>query len=200
MNYRELYNLRKKELYIYNIEHVLDQPIKILKKKVSTFIQRVPDATEEEVFEKIKNDRLFAANFAIDPGRQNIGEKVFEEYLGVNHLPQSGKGVICFNDKGEQKGKVGVNTTKAVDFIIGSHYITQKYTGENTGGAQDNQFKDVVLFLTYGSINHKVCACVDGWYWEENGKKQELMEYFKFNKNVIICGADDIKNGVVNLD
>lgn len=200
MNYRELYEVRKQEKYLYNAEHVLEQSLAKLNEKVNTYLKKAPYATREEVFEKIKTDRLFAAYFAIEPGRQNIGEKVFEEYLGVKHLPQKGKGVICFNDKGEQKGTIGVNTTKAVDFIIGGNYLTQKYTGENTGGAQDNQFKDVVQFLNYGSINHKVCACVDGWYWEENGKKQELMEYFRFNKNVIICGADDIKNGVIKLD
>lgn len=200
MNYRELYNLRKNELYIINVKNVLKQNRNNLNKKVDTYLKKAPFSSREEIFEKIEKDPLFAAYFAIDPGRQNIGEKVFEEYLGIKCCPQSGKGVICFNDKGEQKSKVGVNTTKAVDFIIGNTYGTQKYTGENTGGAQDNQFKDVVQFLTYGSINHKVCACVDGQYWEEKGKKQELIEYFKFNKNVIICGADDIKNGVIKLD
>ena len=60
-------------------------------------------------------------------------------------------------------------------------------------------FNDVILFLQNGSIKHKVAAIVDGWYWEENGKKNELIELFKENNNVFIFSADDYKEGKIKF-
>lgn len=173
---------------------------KELNKKIENFIARTQLATKEEVENEIKNNKLFAAFFAKDPVKQNIGEKVFCEYLNVKTLPQSGKNAVRFSSRGEIIIKKKVGCSKAADFKIGSYYITQKYTGENTGGSQDNQYEDVVRFLELGSRNNKVCACVDGWYWKENKMRDKLTASFKDNRNVIVCSADDIKKGVINFE
>lgn len=72
--------------------------------------------------------------------------------MNVRTLPQSGKNVVRFSTKGEIISSKELNCSKAADFYIGSYYITQKYTGENNGGAQDNQYEDVIRFLTLGSM------------------------------------------------
>lgn len=201
MTYTELVKERRKQQYKKNINEVISLlGTKELNKKIETFLEKMPTATKEQVEEKIRTDELFAAVFAKDPLRQNIGEKVFCEYIGAKTLPQSGKKAIRFSSEGKIISTKQLGCSKAADFHIGSYYLTQKYTGENEGGAQDNQYEDVVRFLTIGSISHKVCACVDGWYWEENEKRNKLKMLFSNNKNVIVCSADDIKNGVISFD
>ena len=71
-----------------------------------------------------------------------------------------------------------------------STYITQKYTRGN-GGAQDNQYRDVIQFLTYGSKQHKVAAYVDGSYYTDE-KRSELKRIFADNPNVQICPLGDL--------
>ena len=83
------------------------------------------------------------------------------------------------------------------DFLIGNTYITQKYT-RSAGGAQDNQYADVVDFLSKGSKKHNVAAIVDGPYWD-NSKRQELKIFFSDN-NVQVLSMDDILTGGVNLE
>lgn len=201
MTYSQLVKEKRIKQFKNNTKEVVSLiGTKEMNKKIETYLEKSPFASKQEIEDKIRNDELFAAFFAKDPLRQNIGEKVFCEYLNVRTLPQSGKNVVRFSTKGEIISSKELNCSKAADFYIGSYYITQKYTGENNGGAQDNQYEDVIRFLTLGSISHKVCACVDGWYWEQNGKRTELQKLFSANKNVIICSADDIKNGVINLE
>ena len=84
---------------------------------------------------------------------------------------------------------------KPLILFITTVILLKNTQGRTSGEAQDNQYKDVVDFLIYGSLYNKVGACVDGWYWEEHGKKQELKELFRDNQNVIICSAEDIKGG-----
>ena len=76
--------------------------------------------------------------------------------------------------------------------------ITQKYT-RSTGGAQDNQYADVVDFLSKGSKKYKVAAIVDGSYWD-NSKRQELKNFFNNNNNVQILSMNDILTGGVSFE
>ncbi len=198
MVYVELVKQKILENYLKNIDEAAKLiGTKEMDKKINNFLEKVPFASKEEIEEKIRTDKVFAALFAKDPLKQNIGEKVFSEYIGVKTLPQSGKNAVRFSSKGELISKKELGCSKSADFKVGNYYITQKYTGENTGGAQDNQYEDVVRFLMLGAASHKVCACVDGWYWEENGKREELKKTFSLYSNVIVCSADDVKEGVV---
>lgn len=166
-------------------------------KKIDNFIERWDGMyTREEIIDAINTNDIIAALFAKDPAKQNISEKLCENYIGIKRAPQQGKNCIRFSDSGEIVSSKKDGGSKSVDFILPNEiYATQKYTGNNTGGAQDNQFDDVVMFLKYGSIHHKVAAIVDGWYWEENGEKERLKKMFENNSNVYIYSADDLKKG-----
>jgi len=143
---------------------------------------------KEEVIEQIKENDIVASFFMKDPLRQNFIEKMVAELLNTNTLPQAGKNSIRFNSKGELGHLKTPNTSKAADFYINNTYITQKYT-RGFGGAQDNQYNDVVDFLLKGSQQYKVGAILDGSYWEE--KRKELKDFFQDNENVSIYSMDD---------
>jgi len=102
--------------------------------------------------------------FCKDPSKQNISEKI----LGIQRLPVSGVNSIRFTPDGKLTGvkSIGVSKSKSADFLFNGIYFTQKYTAES-GGAQDNQYNDVVDFLVKDSINYKVGAIVDGEYWDK---------------------------------
>lgn len=140
---------------------------------------------------------LVVSFFAKDPLKQNITEKECEKWIGVKKLPANGKNSIRFDSEGNIVSERIADTSKSADFLVEGIYFTQKYIGNSSGGAQDNQYNDVANFLSYGSINHKVGAIVDGNYWDELGNRKILIDAFKDNKNVIILSADDIKGGKI---
>lgn len=130
--------------------------------------------------------------FAKEPLKQNISERAICEFLDIEKLPVRGKNSVCFNSFGEivpaTKDKL---VSKSADFYIDGRYYTQKYTREE-GGAQDNQFHDVVLFLENGSKKNKVGAILDGSYWIEKGNLDHIKLLFQDNENVIILTADEL--------
>lgn len=188
------------------IEAIKKNDVK-LDEKLDNFILRWGDCFEnfskENIKQEICNQNPYViCLFAKDPLKQNIPEKAIEEYFGIKKLPASGKNSICFDENGNITNKIKSKfVSKSADFFINGYYITQKYTGENKGGAQDNQFNDVITFLQYGSKHHKVGALVDGWYWIQGGKKQELKDMFYDNTNVIVFSADeyDKREGVIRV-
>lgn len=142
---------------------------------------------KEEVEQKILSDDMFASFFAKDPIKQNYTEKIAEDLLGVKHLPNNG---ISFSKEGELCKGCFSDNSKSVDFVRNNTYITQKYTRGN-GGSQDNQYRDVIQFLTYGSKRYKVAAYVDGSYYTDE-KRNELRKLFADNPNVQICSLGDL--------
>jgi hypothetical protein len=192
MKFIELVEKRKKEQRLNNIKE-LRQGINSewVKTKINNHLERFSGIfTYEDIQNEILHSDIVASLFAKDPSKQNISEKMVEELLKIKKLPASGKNCIRFNQTGEIVSTSAPSHTKSADFIVDDAYITQKYTME-TGGAQDNQYDDVVSFLTYGSQQYKVGALVDGLYWE-NGKRQELINYFKDNPNVVILSMDNL--------
>lgn len=190
-------NMRKQNLAIVREE--IEQSW--VQTKIQNFVGRWDDTfTVEDIIEQIKTNDLIAAMFCKDPGRQNISEKLCAKYLGWKTLPQSGKNAVRFNTEGEIVATKTMGGGKCADFLVNGYYITQKYTGENTGGAQDNQMDDVITFLLNASKHNKCGACVDGWYWEENGHKELLINMFRDNPNVIIFSADEVKEGKIRFE
>ena len=135
---------------------------------------------------KIKEDALNGNPYAIallrkDPTRQNVSEKAFYEYTGLEKLPQSGSKSIRF-------GK-----SKAADFKINDWYGTQKYIKEG-GGVQDNQINDAVNFaLEANKQNKKAIICVDGEYGTKSIKSK-----IKQTDNCLIVSADELKEEMSN--
>jgi hypothetical protein len=192
MKFIELVEKRKKEQRLNNIKELRqDINSEWVKTKINNHLERFSGIfTYEDIQNEILHSDIVASLFAKDPSKQNISEKMVEELLKIKKLPASGKNCIRFNQTGEIVSTSAPSHTKSADFIVDDAYITQKYTME-TGGAQDNQYDDVVSFLTYGSQQYKVGALVDGLYWE-NGKRQELINYFKDNPNVVILSMDNL--------
>ena len=166
--------------------------LKIVRDKIANFVDRWPSFTTEEVREQILTNDLVAAQFSKDPSKQNISEKAVMTLIGADKkLPSRGKNCIRFTPSGEIVHAAVAGASKSADFLIDGVYYTQKYTMES-GGAQDNQYHDVIEFLEKGSIFYKVGAIVDGFYWE-NGYRDKLIEYFRDNENVVILSMDNIK-------
>ena len=192
MNFIELVEQRKIEARKQNILEVRrDIDKSWVKDKINNHIQRFDGMfSAEEIRNQILENDLVASMFAKDPSKQNITEKLVSEILKIDKLPASGKSCVRFSESGELVSKSGASHSKSADFIIKGHYATQKFTTE-TGGAQDNQFYDVVDFLKKGSIHHKVAALVDGLYWE-NGQKDKLIKEFEGNSNVLITSVQEL--------
>lgn len=190
MNFTEYVEKKKIEARKANIEEVRRDVDKAwVKTKISNHVLAFDGLmTEEQIREAILTDVIVASKFCKDPGRQNISEKLAAEVLGLKKLPASGKNCIRFNDKGDIVSDKNGNT-KSTDFMLGEYYATQKYTDWD-GGAQDNQYDDVVDFLKRGSIKHKVAAIVDGPYWDNH--LSALKELFVNNPNVLITSVTEI--------
>lgn len=130
---------------------------------------------------------MFAEMFAKDPIKQNFTEKIAAELLSVAAQPNKG---MSFSPEGELQKGASYRNSKTVDFVKDGIYITQKYTN-GTGGSQDNQFRDVITFLEYGSKKHRVAAYVDGSYYTPK-KIEQLKKHFHNNPNVQICSLKEI--------
>lgn len=190
MNFTAYVEQEKKKKRLENIEEVrreIDSPW--VKEKIENHIQAFEGVMSfEDVKEAILTNIIVASKFCKDPGKQNISEKLASKVLGIPKLPAQGKNCIRFDDNGDIVSVKGFNT-KSADFKYGEYYATQKYT-DSDGGAQDNQFADVVDFLKRGSIKYKVAAIVDGPFWDEHRCKLE--KEFSNNPNVLIASITEI--------
>lgn len=197
MKFREQVEEAKKlqrRLNIDEIRNSLDE--RWVKTKINNHVEKFDGLfSYEDIVEQIKSNDIVASMFCKDPSKQNISEKMVEKILGIPKLPVSGANSIRFTPDGKLTGVKSIGVSKSADFLINGIYFTQKYTAES-GGAQDNQYNDVVDFLVKGSINYKVGAIVDGEYWDK--KRDALREHFKDNPNVVVVSVDDlIKKEVV---
>lgn len=154
---------------------------KWLVRKIENYIERFAlNSSVEDILVKIKEDYLFAATFAKDPGRQNIAEIVqleeISKYCEVKKLSNTGKNALYISNNKVNSTK---GETKSLDAIINDTYCSLKYTNED-GGTQDNQRTDIKLFLNVAkNCKEDFAAIVDGIYWEKHlpELKREYAEY-----------------------
>ena len=189
INYVEKLKLEARKKNILVVREEIDKAW--VKAKINTFITAWDGMwSAEEVKEQILTNDIVAAKFAKDPGRQNIGEVAVNNLLGADK--KLGVNQVRFNERGEKiSGPQQVGCSKSADYLLDDGiYYTQKFT-TGSGGAQDLAYHDVIEFLEKGSILYKVGAILDGTYWD-NGKRDELKQYFANNPNVSIISMDDI--------
>ena len=189
INYVEKLKLEARKKNILVVREEIDKTW--VKTKINTFITAWDGMwSAEEVKEQILTNDIVAAKFAKDPGRQNIGEVAVNNLLGADK--KLGVNQVRFNERGEKiSGPQQVGCSKSADYFLDDGiYYTQKFT-TGSGGAQDLAYHDVIEFLEKGSIHYKVGAILDGTYWD-NGKRDELKQYFANNPNVSIISMDDI--------
>lgn len=176
-----------------------------LKRKIQNHIQRFKDHpmfNEENLFQHLKQDCFLQSFFIKDPIKQSFHQTLAWQYLQAQlpfaevEMPSNKKyflsqyGVLNKEDLNRIQSK-----TKSIDFIISTeeniYVCTHKYT-KDSGGGQDNQYKDVQLFLTetprqafqYRNKNCYIVAILDGEYYSEQ-KIRFLRDSFPY-KNTLI--------------
>lgn len=194
MNFIKLVEERKLQARLENIQEVRKDIHKSwVQDKIANHIDRFGGIfSKDEIEQQILDSDVVASLFAKDPSKQNITEKLVGEVLNIPKLPASGKSCIRFNEDGQIVHASSASHSKSADFIYDGYYATQKFTTE-AGGAQDNQFYDVVDFLKKGSKTNKVAAIVDGLFWD-SGRREQLINEFNGNENVLITSVQEILN------
>ena len=168
--------------------------------KIKNHLERyVISDSVNDILSKVSTDEYLASMFAKEASKQNMSEILQKKYLSirkiiVDKLPGNGNKAIRLlegeliygNDRG---GKA----TKSMDFKKNEEFIFAKVT-TGGGGGQDNQYRDVIDFLTeagkydkkYG--DKKFTALVDGDYYTE--EKLKTLKKFK-TKNIRITSSDE---------
>ena len=138
-----------------------------------------------EITNKIFNDQMFAAHFAVEPRRQGIHEQIAGEWIkqlstvsdfGV--LPKSGKNAWYVSGDGVVGRALAGAPSKSLDFVWKTGAITcyamHKYTKEG-GGNQDSQRKEMLALLqNFYKCQDTTCALfviVDGPYYTKDRLK-----------------------------
>lgn len=172
-----------------------------LETKIINHLERNPhvEMSLDEIKERIMNDDLTASFFAKDPSRQNFTEKVISQVIkatkGVSKFEDLPSSTCWYLINGEVKflteRPVGI---KNIDYTFnhgGRRFVaTQKYTKDN-GGAQDNQFNDVITFLNHsiGLTDITAVAIVDGPYYTE----WRLAQLKAINPDAIVVSGFDLE-------
>lgn len=189
------YDKELKEAYLNNLSIVKkDINKKYMIIKIQNFCKKF-DFSFNEIKKKILNDNIFASFFIKDPKRQNIYENEAMKYLkkffpNIEKLSSAGANAKYIIDgeiiTGLNRKPVG---HKSIDFWVKEKdlYISHKYI-EVEGGAQDNQFNDILNFLKNTSNKHNFMAICDGPYFS-NRKFSELKKYA--DSSVFICEINE---------
>jgi hypothetical protein len=158
--------------------------------KIANFAEKY-DKTPLFIRRKIMDDPIFALTFVKDPGRQSIHQTLAAQYItGFSKYPEfadlkftmlpAGGSAACYINK---QGQIS-HYNEAVDPLIKSidfkwtwnnimFYAAHKYT-KDEGGAQDNQYHDLRLFLQYAKLNSNPSimfyAIADGQYYQRQDR------------------------------
>ena len=167
---------------------------------------------------KIRQDDMFRWCFVVDPVRQNVFEKIAAGYIksipkvssfrnyGTNELFIVAGAVKRGDDLDGMKPN-----SKSIDFgwIYGERqfYASHKYTNES-GGAQDNQYKDVQQFIRNANEvggQSVFIAIVDGQYYETKDVKADMsrrkrLEQMANHSNVFVKCIEEIEEFLVEFD
>ena len=176
------------------------------------------DATEDDVIEEIKNNKIVASFFAINPNKQNFYEKTAGDFIstmeGVRNfriLPTSKLYVVdghIMDRKGLKIYKKEAASTlppKTIDFSWEYKnmlfYASHKYT-EQEGGAQGNQYKDLQHFITHSNYSKMAnvffIAIADGDFYKKNNgiigvSRIDHLKEMANKENVFACTINEIE-------
>ena len=173
-------------------------------KKINNYCEKWDD-DYEKVEEQILTDKRFRRSFVKDVKKTNIYEKEALNYLqndiklNIDKLPARGKNAICLKKGKLVSGSSDKDTTKSIDLIEIKKeklvFYLHKYINEE-GGAQCNQYRDVVHFLNESELflqqqkdtDIQFKAILDGKYFDKRINKLQK-EY----KNIEITTINDIE-------
>lgn len=169
---------------------------------------------------KVLQDNLYANAFIKDPAKQSLHQRVAAEYImSINcvedfqQLPAGGANAryIC-NDGVVRVGK-NVGNAKSIDFywvfdgVV--YYAAHKHTSDE-GGAQDNQFNDLLLFLKNADKSRLAktvfLAIGDGDYYQrpyvKSGKRYstriDYMNSEVHGKKALAITTDDLEEYLIS--
>lgn len=194
------YDAIEVEMWRENAENVvnsLNEQDANLLKKIQTYSWRF-GYTEQEIQDKIRNDKMFRAWFAKEPRRQGFHELVAGEYLkqfdiitNFEILNKGGDNAEYITSDGhivDGKNLQDKAIAKSLDFKWITKgiqcYASHKYTKE-CGGNQDSQYKEQLNLLrsfqrrTQGNIAFFVIC--DGKFYTKQ-KMQELYSLTRLHK------------------
>ena len=189
-----------------------DFQLKILKHCIKFEIPK------DEIIKRIEEGDLITISlFSKDPSKQNFYEKTAAEFISninevhnFKNLPGSGKNTIFIVDDEIGPSKIKKQTEfeiKSIDFSWEfatnniACYAFHKYIKEN-GGAQDNQFNDVLSCIKAAksktkNSNHKVLFICDGEYFID--KKMNILKKEIENNNHVVLRIEEVENYLNNL-
>lgn len=198
---------------------LLDTKEKGMMQKIKTFSSRF-DFIENEIEEKIRKDKIFRAVFAKDPGKQKLHENIAAVFIKkiplVKKFTQLSHGALqlisgAVMSKKDAK-KIGATAqAKTIDFTWISCgftiYASHKYT-KSSGGAQDNQYKDLKDFIS--EANHSnlsktiFLAIADGSYYsskdsESGGTKLQRLKDLANRRNVFALTSEELEKFLQSL-
>lgn len=168
--------------------------------KILNHLERNPylEYSVEDIKEMILENDLVASKFIKEPGRQNMSENVIGDFIKniscVENFINHPSNVNLFVVNGEITSE-RVDGIKSIDYTWTTNnkkiYATQKYTNE-AGGAQDNQFNDVINFMSNAGNNKEYLffAIVDGAYYTD--EKIRILKKYQTD-NVLVCKAVELE-------
>jgi len=165
--------------------------------------------TQEKILEEMKTNTMLRAFIRKDPTRQTIHEKTqidwvrLHKYSDVQKMNADTGGICMTNHKlCKITGKRASTATKSFDTYVPSKNIYAVLKHTNTpGGAQDNQYKDVIHFITeiVGYLSETTEApenfefYLDGkYYTQEKISTLEKMIPENFKNKIIITNCEKI--------
>lgn len=212
LNYDSLYKEKVKENIEYLRNNINEKSVSI---KISKWAKKY-ELDPKYVKYKLSMDDMFALNFIKEPSRQNFHEdaaaseianwNIIDNFI---QLDKSGaKAKVIDNGRVISLSEVSSSKliTKTIDFQwdltnvntgeIFTCYASHKYTKDN-GGAQDNQYNDVKIFMEHASKNDDryilFFAVCDGKYYQG---KQRNSEYSKMD---LLNHSYHIENKLISL-
>lgn len=208
----KIYDIRKDNISEKEFNKWYSQYDKKLEEKIKGFSARW-GYSKDYILNKLKESDDFILQFSIDPGKTTYHQHFAANWLKENvpfisnfNEPVNGgdNSLICEGGKVlKSKDYKKEHSSKTIDFAFEYEfnnkklyfYATHKYTKEK-GGAQDNQFNDVKLFLKQAMLNTNpdivLLSITDGEYYQsskiEGDKKYDkAIDIYKENFNSEYC-------------
>lgn len=175
--------------YEYHYNKKLEENIELLKRTIDDRQTKIKIENWANKFhldpsvirQKIIDDEVFSLHYIIDPSKQNFYENLAADYIknfsnveNFKNLPNNGTNALVVHAGNIiPKTRAQSNASKTIDFEWNTGtikcYASHKYT-KNSGGAQDNQYKDIRNFMENSRPNNTpnilFFAICDGNYYQ----------------------------------
>ena len=201
--------------YASEVRYLLENQDVQLLGRIGTFIERF-GFDETEIYEKIKNDFMFACHFAKNPTKTGFHEKAAGEYLqrfpglirAFKSLPSTGNNTKYIDQNGNIITGKKPKGIKALDFMWTAGdtsikcFAAHKFTRER-GGAQDHQRDELMRLLElFENCNDKKTAffaICDGSYYNEQTLLMLRENVSQEPPYSFACPVGDVPNNVEKL-